>query len=136
MRLRRATLDDQDLLYQWRQDGEQADWYIGGQTSAQDHAQWFLRRVGNPLVQIWIAEELGEPVGYVRLDSNGEATYYLTPPYRKRGLGATMLTAVCHASDLDKIKAVVDADNQAGADCALTAGFTEHPARLFVWTKP
>ncbi len=76
-RFRPATIDDADLLYQWRLKDETQPFYPGATTPA-EHRAWLTARIDNPLVKILIWEENGQPAGTVRIESNGELSFHHT----------------------------------------------------------
>ncbi len=69
---RAATMDDAQLLYDWRLEAELAVDYPR-LTTYDAHLLWLQDRIDNPLVRILIWG-LGE--GTVRIDSNGELTFH------------------------------------------------------------
>lgn len=122
-----------ELLYQWRAQDEQDDWYQGQPVSRESHETWFRARLHNPLVHLWIAEEDGARIGTARVDSNGELTITVAPPQRGRGLGTKITVAVCALAE-GRVKASIDESNAAGITAAERAGFRHRPdIRFFLW---
>lgn len=136
--LRPATLADSQLLYEWRvRDEADADWWKGTPVTAAAHQRWMAVRVDNPALRLWIAEDNNEPVGMVRLDSNGELTVDVVPERRGEGLGTRMIVAACAlAKDMGhtRVKASIDNVNESSMRAFEKAGFEYHAdVFFFVW---
>ena len=132
-RLRPATPDDALRLYVWRCRAEQAPWYEGKQTAWQIHHLWFTRRLNDPLVRILIWEtEDGAALGAIRLDSNGELSYYTDDPEH----AADMLKAATVYADEygGRLKITLDVDDDDTLEALAAAGFRAYPARSLVYT--
>lgn len=135
MNFRPATLKDSDLLYQWRVEGEQADWYEGPKTSREDHDAWLFSRVHNGAVRIWIIEEEETPVGVVRLDSNDELSVEIAPEWRGKGYGTKAIQWACRQAQ-GRVKACVDVSNYHAARAFRKAGFEMRPDVDFYLWRP
>jgi RimJ/RimL family protein N-acetyltransferase len=135
MKLRRATLEDAALLYQWRVEGEQADWYEGSPTSADSHLLWLAQRISTPLVTIWIVEVDDAPVGVVRLDSNDEISIEIAPAHRDKGYGTDALKGAVF-NHRGRVKANVDWSNIRAQDAFEKAGFEHRTDVFFYLWKP
>ena len=135
MNLRPATRADSDLLYEWRTEGETADWYEGPQTSVKDHDAWLYDRLDNPCVHIWIVEVDGIPVGVVRLDSNDELSIEIAPNQRGKGLGTEAIEKACELAP-GRVKANVDWTNREARKAFTAAGFVERPDVIFFLYRP
>lgn len=140
MNLRPATLHDADLLYEWRVEGEQAEWYEGPQTTREQHDRWLAARLDNPAVRIWIAEIDGllgaGAVGVVRLDSNDELSVEIDPGWRGLGYGTEAIQLACEQAE-GRVKACVDGSNEAARRAFLNAGFQHREdVEFYLWRKP
>jgi len=93
MKLRAATLDDAQLLFDWRNDPvtramsvsrDPVDW--------EGHLAWFKSALASPVRSILIAED-GVPLGTVRLDKDirTEISITLAPAARGHGLATPIL---------------------------------------------
>lgn len=155
MELRRATILDAELLYQWRVQGEQeAGWYEGPATMPTAHLTWLRKRLNNPAVDLWIAEDrvpdydpsgnIAEnsvrklvQVGTARVDSNGELSFYVDPEWRKRGYGTRIVQEACRLSAHHRIKACADRANVLGIATMLAAGFQmRNDVAFLLWREP
>ncbi len=137
MELRRARWGDFGVLLRWRQQGEQAPHYHGQKTEWAHHYQWLQPRVQNTsLCRIWVAEHNGEPVGTVRLDSNGELSFTVPEEHQGNGYEEQLVRWAVENSQMPRVKASIDGDNPALAAALEATGFQEHPdVRFFLW-KP
>ncbi len=130
MTFRAATRLDIDLLHGWRTVAERKPWYVGKVTLKASHMSWLLPRLRDSLVQVRIWEELGEPVGMVRVDSNGELAFHAN----SSKVAARMLKAALPYSKLHgRLKAAVDPEDVEKCGQLLMAGFVECPVRFFVY---
>ncbi len=124
MELRAATMNDAELLLQWRKIGERSSWYRGRHVDAAAHYKWLERRLDPAsLCRIWIAEHDGQRVGVARLDSNDELSY--------TGHQDIIPLVLEHAEG--RVKAALDGDDPR-CNSLLNAGFRELPdVRFFLW---
>lgn len=96
--LRRATMDDAEVLLSWRNDPET----VAGSRDQRivplaDHLRWLSDLLATPSRNLYIAEKNGIPVGTVRVDSNNneaELSWTVAPDYRGRGYGKQMVQAI------------------------------------------
>jgi RimJ/RimL family protein N-acetyltransferase len=131
--VRSARVDDEDRLFQWRND----PWIVslsGSQreVTRDEHAAWFLRTVHSPDHLVLVVEVNGEPAGSVRFDrsehSAAVVTIYLLQPFTGRGLGVAALREGCHRAferwpDLLCVRAHINRDNRRSARAFGKAGF-------------
>jgi hypothetical protein len=114
---RPATRADAALLYAWRIEDEQGDWYDQPHTSYPDHVQWLNARINNPLINIWIWEADDQPVGMVRIDSNGELAFH----------GDDLMLRAAISAYGGRLKATVD-EADPRVQTLEKAGFVRYPA--------
>jgi aminoglycoside 6'-N-acetyltransferase len=81
-RLRPADSGDVDRLVAWHADPEVARYWDGETFTRAEMAE----RLARADVEAWIVEEVGEPVGYLQVHSEG-LDMFLVPSARGRGLG-------------------------------------------------
>lgn len=133
MTFRPATIHDAPLLHQWRFQAESQPWYHGQRTTYEQHLNWLRPRINNPLVDVLIWLEDGDPAGMVRIESNGELAFHVDTD--EIAVGMLRATEVYARNHGGRLKATVDLDD-VDADAALhDAGFVRYPATFFAW-KP
>lgn len=130
-KFRFAGPDDEDLLFRWRREqertGRREGWYHGRATSRSVHHRWFRDRT---VVEILIWERAGRPLGYVRIDSNGELSFF---PHSMEAV--PMLAATWAFADRygGRLKATVDEANIAASEALEAAGFAACPVSFHVY---
>lgn len=91
MELRRATINDAKMLFDWRNDPEtRAMSRDTSELVMEDHVGWLNRRLPLTDPGLYIAEEDGHTVGTVRIDHD-EISYTVAPLHRRKGIGEAML---------------------------------------------
>ena len=97
MLLRRATMNDAEVVLEWRNDEDtRAMSRDGAPIARAQHLRWFEAAVADSNRRLLIAEIAGRKVGMVRFDRDGEAwevSINVAPTERSRGLGRAMLAA-------------------------------------------
>lgn len=131
MTFRPATLADTDLLYRWRLEdearGTREGWRRGTETAAGDHEDWLIRRLANPLVHILIWEDCGEPIGTLRIDSNGEVAWH-----GSRASAMLKAAAEAYADQYGgRLKAVIDHGDTTRYTDLTGAAWNESPVNFF-----
>lgn len=105
--IRRATLDDMMLLWQWANDAlVRANSFTKDPISLEAHRLWFERKIASDATRIWIIEEVGVPLGQVRYERQvreAEVGISIAGQHRGRGLAKRLLadTALLACADLD-----------------------------------
>ncbi len=125
MKIRRATMQDFDLLLEWRNDPQTRKASHTPYTiEREEHRTWLTKILNNPNWKLMIAEEDGIPVGIVRIDyADGiyELSWAVAPELRNRGLGKKMVSLV--AQDIESpIRAKIYAGNEASVKIAKYCG--------------
>jgi len=123
--LRPATIQDADLLLEWRNDPEtRKASHNTAEVQRDEHISWLSRTLNNPNRRLFVAEEDGAPVGTVRAElSEGvwELSWTVSPLARGRGVGKRMVALL--ASQISApIRAEVKAGNIASARIAEHTG--------------
>lgn len=125
--LRAARFQEAELFRRWRIDDEGAGWYQGPLVDRGKHVDWFLERVvtgsGSRVVQLFVAELDGVPVGQARVDSNGELSFSVDRAYRGWGYGTELVRQAAELSGWHRLKANADRSNEAGIATMVKAGF-------------
>jgi RimJ/RimL family protein N-acetyltransferase len=138
MSFRSAHITDTELLWEWRHEAEMegaaGGWWKGKPTSLADHTIWLIRNID--LIRILVWEE-GEPMGMVRIESNGEISFHVPKWLRETGVPYRMLTAAkTFAGDYGgRLKATVDEGNFEAWEALRLAGFVEYPVRFLAYKE-
>ncbi|TYO98362.1 UDP-2,4-diacetamido-2,4,6-trideoxy-beta-L-altropyranose hydrolase [Geothermobacter ehrlichii] len=93
--LRRATMNDCESIYRWRND-EETRRHIFDSTVIpfEDHQRWFENSLKNPDQVLLVAEATSGPVGVLRYDLKGESatiSVYLVPGGQPPGTGPQLI---------------------------------------------
>lgn len=125
IRLRPATLQDAEMLLEWRNDPETRNAsHNTAEIQREEHISWLTKTLNNLSRRLFIAEENGLPVGTARVDfSNGvyELSWTVAPNARGRGVAKRMVSLL--ASQISEpIRAEVKSGNLASARIAEYAG--------------
>lgn len=123
--LRAATLEDAQLLLDWRNDDvTRANSHNIGMVTMADHLLWLERVLADSRRQLYIATSAGKPVGTLRADHYGdvcELSWTVAPSARGTGVGKQMVAQL--ASTIPgPLTAKVKPDNKASARIAEHAG--------------
>ena len=98
--LRPATMDDANMLLEWRNDPETRDAsHSMAIIQKGDHLSWLARTLNDPDRRLYIAEANGDPVGTVRADYKDDAwelSWTVSPHARGRGLAKQMVAVVAN----------------------------------------
>jgi RimJ/RimL family protein N-acetyltransferase len=127
IRLRRANIDDSELLLKWRNDPvtrrfSRNSAYI----KREEHRNWISASLKNPNRQIYIAEKGGTPVGTVRADFDGHAyelSWTVAPGARGRNIGKKMVARLVNVLG-GPVRAEVKKDNIASVKVARAVGLS------------
>ncbi|MGA1825264.1 MAG: GNAT family N-acetyltransferase [bacterium] len=123
--LRSATMQDADLLLEWRNDPEtRKASHNTAEVQRDEHISWLTKTLNNANRRLFVAEENGAPIGTVRADlSEGvwELSWTVAPNARGRGVAKRMVALLAHQIP-EPIRAEVKAENMASARIAIHAG--------------
>ncbi len=96
IKIRRASTDDVEMLFEWRNDIRIRRHSRNAKPlSGLEHANWFSRNLSNESSELLIGLYEGSPVGCVRFDiedERAEVSIYLNPTSHGRGWGSGVLT--------------------------------------------
>lgn len=124
---RKATLQDSNLLFSWRNDEATRKNSITQDTvRLEGHEAWVRDKISDPGVMLLIAQEAGAPVGTVRADFRGaeaELSWTVAPEARGRGIGRSIVAAAVDLLDCSAVTAKIKPDNTASVKIAESAGF-------------
>ncbi|UOF02255.1 GNAT family N-acetyltransferase [Bdellovibrio reynosensis] len=128
MIFRLATINDAELLFQWRNDP-----ITRTQSIKQDeitwptHLKWFKDSLNNKFRKIYIAEIDSEPVGTLRFDfgeKDVELSWTVAPSHRGKGIGTVLLQEGTKLESGFCFIARIKGSNSASIRMAEKAGFT------------
>jgi len=135
--LRRATADDCEAVWQWRNDASIR--LFSGNASAidiQEHRYWFDSVLRDPDRALLIAEDEDGAIGVLRYDiatQTATVSVYLVPGRAGRNLGTRLIREgeewlKAHRPELRRIRAEISAGNESSIRAFAKAGFV--PDRL------
>jgi RimJ/RimL family protein N-acetyltransferase len=137
MKLRNATIEDWDILLEWRNDPTTRYFSFNQDTIDPDsHKQWLSKSLNNPSRKILILEDQnGEPVGSIRSDKNNNEEYVLSwvinPLHRKKGYGSLMLSSFLNKSK-GKFIAEIKDDNIGSIKMVTKKGFSKIKNQTYI----
>lgn len=133
--IRKATNDDALNVWQWRNDGFSADFYLNpNQPQLPEHIAWFEAALCSASREMLIIEANGVPAAHVRFDHNlpktttANVSICVNPAVRGQGLGARILTLCCERivnAGVDCIDAQIHEKNIASRKIFERAGFVK-----------
>lgn len=129
--IRRATLDDAELLWKWANERSVRQHSFNPEPISWDsHLEWFAQRVNSPETRFYILLENGSPVGQIRYDrdhSEAEIGFSIAVEHRgkKFGIAILRLTGELALRDLNckRLTALVIKGNEASRKAFIHAGF-------------
>jgi len=123
--LRPATIQDADLLLEWRNDPKtRKASHNTAEVERDEHVSWLSRTLNNPNRRLLVAEENATPVGTVRADFSEavwELSWTVAPNARGRGV-ANQMVVLLASQIYEPIRAEVKAGNIASLRTAEHAG--------------
>lgn len=131
---RRATLDDAEIMWHWRNDPEVRAISFNKQIIPFEHHQaWLKQRLGNAQTTLWIVEDQeGSAVGQVRFELDVEyqsalISIIIDQTRRGRGLGTILIAAACNElfkrTETRRVVAQIKPSNAASEKAFRAAGF-------------
>ncbi|RNA71482.1 N-acetyltransferase [Prosthecochloris sp. ZM_2] len=123
--LRPATMNDAEMLLEWRNDPEtRKASHNTDEVQLDDHISWLSLTLSNPNRKLYVAEENGSPVGTARADFSDnvwELSWTVSPKARGCGVGKRMVAALAKQIS-EPIRAEVKQGNISSARIAEHAG--------------
>jgi N-acetylneuraminate synthase len=133
LHLRAAVSSDAELVFGWANDpATRAASFARAEIPLADHLAWFGRELARRDHHLYMAEQRGEPVVFVRLDETPEQVGVCTisinvaPQARGRGLGAATLDAATTTAGtlgFASLRALIRPDNQPSRRAFVRAGY-------------
>ena len=145
--LRKATMEDAELLYQWKNDKTTIENSITKcGVTMEEHLKWLKNVIENPNRQLFILDVDRRSVGQLRLDMeiisvgvSAEISYGLGAEFRGKGLGKVLLEqadTLATMFRLAELKAEVLPHNIASRKLFKSLGYVEEQKDdLFVYSK-
>lgn len=138
MRLRKATLSDAKIIYEWANDPvTRKNSFSHEEIKWDDHIAWYTKKLSDSNCLFFILEDGQIPAGSIRLDcvpgpNEAIISYNISPAFRGRGLGKTILMLIeekvlqDYRFDLNikKLVGEVLPDNEASKKCFEHNGYT------------
>jgi RimJ/RimL family protein N-acetyltransferase len=119
--IRPATMDDAEMLFQWRNDELTRSMVRNPDLVAWDgHIDWLTRRLAMDPAHLYIALHELTAIGTFRVDGD-EISYTVAPQHRNRGNGFLMLS--CARKIFGPLRADIFARNRPSIRIASRAGF-------------
>lgn len=126
IKLRLATIDDAQMLYEWRSDpATMAASHTTREFSYESHVSWLTSSLKNPARTLYIASIDEVPVGTVRLDiaaESAELSWTVAPGCRMKGVGTAMVREAAAVADRP-LRAEIKSDNVGSIRIAEKNGF-------------
>ncbi len=135
IQLRKVTMEDCDVIYQWRNAEVTRRHIFDPQPiSLVNHQEWFRESIDNPARVLLIGESEGKPIGVLRYDfEDTEAliSIYLTPGNHGRGIGAQLIRVGSrwlrsYMPHIRNVRAEIRAENIASQRAFAKAGYKEN----------
>jgi RimJ/RimL family protein N-acetyltransferase len=142
VKLRTATLEDAELLLDWRNDAEtRANSRQHDLVPWDSHVIWLAALLADPARELLIAERDGNAVGTVRFDRERDETvlsWTIAPARRGQGLGRAMVRCAVERAPTARMRAEIAASNARSIAIAREAGFrpSETIGDIMVWRRP
>jgi RimJ/RimL family protein N-acetyltransferase len=125
MKLRKATLDDAQRLFDWRNDPTCREASHNTQPLIySEHLAWLSRSLAMPSRTIYIAEVDSTPVGMVRADATDgvtELSWLVATEWRGSGLGKRIVSMIVSMTE-GELRAQIKAANFPSIAIATHAG--------------
>lgn len=125
VKLRRASMNDMEVLFRWRNDPATRKASLNTQEiTIEEHETWLRSALADKDRRIYIAEVDGEPVGTIRADYESgiyRLSWTVGPDFRGKGYGKDMVLALVEELK-SPVRAEVKADNIASRRIAESAG--------------
>jgi RimJ/RimL family protein N-acetyltransferase len=136
IQLRRARLEDADMILRWRNDpAARTASRTTHEIHPDEHKRWLERRLGDRDSELLIVEDCGRPIGQVRLDRTSpdslEVSIAIDRSQRGRGLARQVLLAAINRGrsmpGVTEITAEIHPANERSQRAFRSAGFRKTP---------
>ncbi len=130
--IRRATLDDMMLLFNWANDTNVRQNAINQEIIELDnHRHWLADKLQSSGTLIFVLNLFGQPIGQIRYDFKGvewELDYSIDTKYRGHGFGKKIIEMTLKSFSGNVIRAYVKSDNIASSKVFESLQFEKAPA--------
>ncbi|MFE6734214.1 GNAT family N-acetyltransferase [Microbacterium sp. NPDC057741] len=134
LEVRRATMADATLLFEWRNDPDTRRMSRStGIVAWEDHLVWFSSVLSDPTRELFVVESEGQPVGTVRWDRRSgidwEASISLAPSSRGKGMSHRVLAAGergIRSAEARRLIAGINQENLPSRRLFARAGYLPH----------
>ena len=103
--LRKAGLNDMDLLFRWANDDTvRENAFTTGKIAYEDHKKWFAEKTDSDSTIIYIYCHNDTPIGQTRIDFDGYAgliSYSIDSAHRRQGHAGVLLTLLEYVAETD-----------------------------------
>lgn len=131
--LRKADMDDLDMLLRWRNDPDTVKWSLNSCiVGYEEHGRWLEKALNDPDRVVYIGVYNATPVGTIRFDSikmsDGDRIFIsitVAPEVRDRGYGKLILEAGCLLMRDHQLNAIIHAKNARSISLFSGLGFAE-----------
>ncbi|GAA4426764.1 hypothetical protein GCM10023188_18050 [Pontibacter saemangeumensis] len=145
LRLRKATLDDRILLFEWANDPQvRQNSFNPDPITLERHTQWFHELMADGKTLLYIAEVDGNPAAQIRFSTSGgkaSISYMISAAFRGLGLGHLVLLRGVEKlkeslAGIEQVEGLVQQENYASVRSFEKAGFRRgapdpgHPGAL------
>lgn len=141
VRLREATMDDMDLVFEWANDPEGRKNSFHTEPIPYDtHCNWYKNKMDSKDSNIYIYCEENRPAGQIRVDMEGQKaviSYFIEKNSRNRGHGKRIIQLlkekVIHEyPQITELVAEVKKENYPSQKIFEDLGFTKHMERELI----
>jgi len=127
--IRRATIDDCEMVFSWRNSPEVMEQStLQRQVTWDEHQNWFANAIAGTVRLLWIIQSNAGTVRVDKTDSRGVVSIYVLKEFQGQGKGTTSLISACreaftHWNDVMELQAHIREDNVRSMSMFAACGF-------------
>lgn len=129
--IRRATLDDAEVILEWRNDETtRMNSFSKEKIELDSHIKWFKRKLSEESCALFMLMDEDEAVGHIRIDrvnDIGEISYMIAPQKRGKGYGKMIINR-CEGvipEEINVLMGMVNNENEPSRKCFISNGYAE-----------